>query len=242
MYILAKLVFKSYMPKELEKGMWFVSKHKDVVYGKIYEYLRIHELKQVPQDMDSYIAANGAPVEPYIVQPMRNADDKEQILATPDQIGWWDAEPWNDEADLEDLTPEIVNEWIYGENGEDGEIALEVIQEEDDDDDVIHTTLVLFHGKVTIRHMNFVDDGEEYEDDEDDEENWDDMDDWPDEDEGPEHDGAGFTEDDRIVNGQYRVVDNKEEELVHEEDEWPDWGPEEDEKADYEQRKKEEDL
>ena len=28
-------------------------------------------------------------------------------------------------------------------------------------------------------------------------------------DEGPEYDSAGFTEDDRIVNGQYRVIDNK---------------------------------
>jgi hypothetical protein len=30
-----------------------------------------------------------------------------------------------------------------------------------------------------------------------------------DEDLGPEHDSAGFTEDDRIVNGQYRVISNK---------------------------------
>jgi hypothetical protein len=27
------------------------------------------------------------------------------------------------------------------------------------------------------------------------------------EDEGPEYDGAGFTDEDRIVNGQYRVID-----------------------------------
>jgi len=29
------------------------------------------------------------------------------------------------------------------------------------------------------------------------------------EDEGPEYDSAGFTEDDRIVNGQYRVISNE---------------------------------
>ena len=29
-------------------------------------------------------------------------------------------------------------------------------------------------------------------------------------DEGPEYDSAGFTEDDRIVNGQYRVVSNED--------------------------------
>ena len=31
-----------------------------------------------------------------------------------------------------------------------------------------------------------------------------------DEDLGPEHDSAGFTEDDRIVNGQYRVISNED--------------------------------
>lgn len=29
-------------------------------------------------------------------------------------------------------------------------------------------------------------------------------------DEGPEYDSAGFTEDDRIVNGQYRVISNED--------------------------------
>ena len=29
-------------------------------------------------------------------------------------------------------------------------------------------------------------------------------------DEEPEYDGAGFSEEDRIVNGQYRVIDNKD--------------------------------
>jgi hypothetical protein len=92
MFILAKLVFKSYLPKQLEKGMWFVSKQKDVVYGAVYEYLRVHQLQTVPQDMDSYISSNGAPVELYIVQPMVNPDDVEEILAFPNQIGWWDDE------------------------------------------------------------------------------------------------------------------------------------------------------
>ena len=30
------------------------------------------------------------------------------------------------------------------------------------------------------------------------------------EDDGPEYDSAGFTEDDRIVNGQYRVISNED--------------------------------
>lgn len=180
MFTLAKLVFKSYMPRQLEKGMWFVSKQKDVVYGQIYEYLQLHELTHIPQDMESYIAFNGAPVEPYIVMPTQNKDDKEEILATPDQIGWWDQGDTAD--DLEDLTVQIINAYIYGEDGENGDIALEVFDSEDEEG--IHRNVVFFHNKVTIRHVSFVDEHEYEDDDEDyptehpdDYEDWDEMDD-----------------------------------------------------------------
>jgi hypothetical protein len=180
MFTLAKLVFKSYMPRQLEKGMWFVSKQKDVVYGQVYEYLQLHELTHIPQDMESYIAFNGAPVEPYIVMPTQNKDDKEEILATPDQIGWWDQGDTAD--DLEDLTVQIINAYIYGEDGENGDIALEVFDSEDEEG--IHRNVVFFHNKVTIRHVSFVDEHEYEDDDEDyptehpdDYEDWDEMDD-----------------------------------------------------------------
>ena len=190
MFTLAKLVFKSYMPLRLEKGMWFASKQKDIVYGRVYEYLKLYELTHVPQDMDSYIAINGAPVEPYIVQPMQNPDEPEQILATPDQIGWWDEGDSSD--DLEDITVQIINSYIYGEDGENGDIALEMHEFQDDESGDIYKSLVLFHGKVTIRHVSFVD-----------EDGWDDDD--------PDYDSAGFTSDDRIVEGQYRATLKQDE-------------------------------
>lgn len=189
MFTLAKLVFKSYMPKQLEKGMWFASKQRDIVYGQVYDYLKIYELTHVPQDMDSYIAINGAPVEPYIVQPMQNPDEPEQILATPDQIGWWDQGDTAD--DLEDITPNIINSYIYGEDGDNGAIALEM-----DEDEEGNKRLVLFYGKVTIRHSELVDEflEEDYDDEEGD---WDDMDDWTHDE--PDTDSAGFTDNDRCI-------------------------------------------
>jgi len=179
MFTLAKLVFKSYMPLRLEKGMWFASKQKDIVYGKVYEYLKLYELTHVPQDMDSYIAINGAPVEPYIVQPMTNLDEPEMILATPDQIGWWDEGETAD--DLEDITVKIINDNIHGENGENGLIALEM-----DEDEEGNRRLVLFYGKVTIRHAELVDEFIEYEDYDDEEGDWDEMDDITDHDYNPD--------------------------------------------------------
>ena len=171
MFTLAKLVFKSYMPLRLEKGMWFKKDHSDVLLGNVYNYFTIYELKEIPNDMYEYMSMNGAPVEPYIVMPTQNKDDKEEILATPEQIGWWDQGDTSD--DLEDLTVQIINAYVYGEDGENGDIALEVFDSEDEEG--IHRNVVFFHDKVTIRHVTFVDE-HEYDDDEDDEDWEDDLD------------------------------------------------------------------
>lgn len=200
MYILAKLIFKSYMPKQLEKGMWFKRDHSDVVYGKIYNYITIYELKEIPYDMYEHMSIYGAPVEPFIIQPMNNPDDVEEILVRPEYIGWWESDDGEDDEDgnwtpqvlLEDLSPKLINTWIYGENGDnDGLIALEV------DDETREPLLYEDTNKVMIKQADYVDEGEEDEDWDltssdglEDEEDWDDMDD------EPEHDSAGFTSED----------------------------------------------
>lgn len=174
MFILAKLIFKSYMPKRLEAGMWFKKDHSDVVYGKVYNYFTIYELKETPYDMYEYMSVHGAPVEPFIIMPMMNPDSPQEILATPEQIAWWDQ--GDDSDDLEELTVQLINTYIYGEDGENGDIALEVLDTQDEEG--IHRNVVFFHDKVTIRHVTFVDEHEyEWEDDDEDEEDFDDMDD-----------------------------------------------------------------
>jgi hypothetical protein len=175
MLILAKLVFKSYMPKQLEINMWFKRHHSDVLLGKIHNYLTIYELKEIPRDMEEYISINGAPVEPYIIQPMTNPDDPEEVLVTSDFIGWWEGDEghydddgnWIENIQLEDLSPKIINEWIYGENGDnDGLIALEVNEDREAitylDDEGNDT------GKVIIKQSEYVDEEDDDEEDSDD--------------------------------------------------------------------------
>jgi hypothetical protein len=202
MLILAKLVFKSYMPKQLEINMWFKRHHSDVLLGKIHNYLTIYELKEIPRDMEEYISINGAPVEAYIIQPMKNPDDPEEVLVISDFVGWWESdEGWEDDdgnwvenIQLEDLSPKIINEWIYGENGDnDGLIALEVNEDREAitylDDEGNDT------GKVIIKQSEYVDEEDDDEDTVEEEylENEEPSDDMNDE---PEHDSAGFTSED----------------------------------------------
>jgi hypothetical protein len=167
-------------------GMWFKKDHSDVLLGKIYNYLTIYELKEIPNDMYEYMSVYGAPVEPFIIQPMTNPDDVEEILVRPEFIGWWESDEgeedddgnWTESIQLEDLSPKTINEWIYGENGDnDGLIALEV------DDETREPKLYEDTNKVIIKQSDYVDE----DDDEDtieeeyleEEEYWDDMDDEP---------------------------------------------------------------
>jgi hypothetical protein len=200
MYILAKLVFKSYLPKRMEIGMWFKKDHSDVVLGKVYNYFTIYELKEIPNDMYEYMSINGAPVEPFIVQPMRNRDEREDVLVEPENIGWWEMDEgsydeddnWQPNVTLEDLSPAIINAWIHGENAEnDGLIALEV---DEDGEPLFYDGSI----KVVIRPTDHVNDDEWYDednlldDDDDDEDSWED-DEWPIDDTEP-NDGDHETE------------------------------------------------
>ena len=173
MYILAKLVYKLYVPKQLEKGMRFITKQKDIVYGKVYEYLQIHELIHVPQDMDAYININGFPVEPYIVPQAQNPDDKVKPLVQPEQIGWFVSDEGGHLIDIKDIN-HILEEY-------DGEICIEV--EDTDSDDTDDMKAVLLEGKVIIRTPDDMpdDDIDDWDEtlsdglDDDDDEDWDDY-------------------------------------------------------------------
>jgi hypothetical protein len=120
---------------------------------------------------------------------MTNPDDVEEILVRPEFIGWWEDDNgeedddgnWTPNITLEDLSPKLINDWIYGENGDnDGLIALEV------DDETREPLLYEDTNKVMIKQADYVDEDEDgamdiEEEYLEDEEDWDDMDDDSDE-------------------------------------------------------------
>lgn len=172
MYIIAKLIFESYIPDTLEPGMYFKQRIKDVVFGKVYEYDRIYVLNHKPQDREIYIITNGFPVHPKIVSLTANPDEPAAVLATAPEIGWWDAEPWNDEGNLRDIE---IKDFNYILQEEDGYIEIEVDASVNDDQEEI-IAVELYMGKCTLRIV------QDEEPDYDDYEDWDDMDDLTDDD------------------------------------------------------------
>lgn len=193
MYILVKLIFQSYIPDEIDKTMLFKQRVSEVIYGKVYEYDRVFQMSTIssmsPEDFDSFLQMHGYPVKPVIVSITANPDDNADILATDEQIGWWDDGPHCDE--LRDIELKDMN-FVLQE--EDGVLEMEVrFHRTEDGESVIEP--VLFMDKVTLR----IPTDEELEDEED----WDDMDDNPDDE--PDTDSAGFTEYDRYNPDDYET-------------------------------------
>jgi hypothetical protein len=153
MYEKASLVFKSYMPMQLEKGMLFLGWIRDVPY--------IRSLENVPFDEDEYIFQNGYPVEPYIIYYGNPNLNEEYILAGPEEIAWFD------EGESSDYIIDIEVKH-YNTIIQDYESEIELEIDPNDEDSI---SPLLYEGKITIRYPQeeeFVED--EYT--ESDEERW----------------------------------------------------------------------
>jgi hypothetical protein len=81
MWYPAEISLSSYLPSELEVGMLFVNR---ISVGVVEPYVELFELEEIPEDPDAFMAKNGAPVEILII------NDQGDILASQDDIGFWD--------------------------------------------------------------------------------------------------------------------------------------------------------
>jgi len=148
MFVEAQLVFKSYKPLKLEVGMLFL------IQGQYETYL--HKLEKMPIGFltdEDYFREYGYPVEMYIIDPGNPNLDEEVIIATPEQIGWFDK---GDSAEsVSDITLKNINRII---SGYDGYLLVEMF-EDDEDEDYLYP--ILYDNKVTIRYSDLED---EYDD------------------------------------------------------------------------------
>jgi hypothetical protein len=148
MHFTAELVLKSYMPKQLELGMWFITKLNP---GTRKEYSEIWALDKLPlENMEEFIVKHGAPVEPYLIYD-------EQVIAEPHEIGWWDDGPEFDElrdVELKDINL-IINEW-------DGYVHIEIDEWDFAHEDEVNP--IIYADKVTMSIPDIWDEEEEEDD------------------------------------------------------------------------------
>jgi hypothetical protein len=155
MHHTVELVLKSYMPKQLEIGMWFITK---INPGTLKEYTEIWALNTHPREtLEEFIVMHGAPVEPYLIYD-------EQVLAEPHEIGWWDEGDHVDELRDIELTDInfILSEW-------DGFVDVEIDEWDFAHEEEINP--VMYANKVTMTLVGMYDDYED-DDDDDDEGPW----------------------------------------------------------------------
>ena len=98
MWYPAEFAFNSYFPDELQEGMLFINR---ISVGVIEPYIELFELEEIPEDADAFMAKHGAPVELVII------DDEGDLLASHDEIGWWD--DGDDSDEYRDITLEDIN-------------------------------------------------------------------------------------------------------------------------------------
>ena len=129
MWCVGEFVLKNYLPKQLEEGMLFINR---ISVGVIEPYVELWQLEEVPEDIEEFINKNGAPVELIII------DENEDILASHDEIGWWDEGEHTDE--LRDISIEDINTIL---REYDGYLDIEL------DDDTLEASL--YEDKVLLR-------------------------------------------------------------------------------------------
>jgi len=153
MYLECMLVFKSYKPLKLEKGMFFLT------YAMGVNIVR--QITEVPKDMDEFVSINGYPVEPYIIDPGNPNEDNGYVVATPEQVGWFDEGDHSDK--ISDITVNNIND-IFEHY--DGWIDVEMTETDDEEGEYVP---LLYNNKVTIRMPQEPYDDDDWDDDADDE-------------------------------------------------------------------------
>jgi hypothetical protein len=98
MWMSAEISLSSYLPDELEEGMLFINR---ISVGVVEPYIELFELEEVPEDADAFMVKNGAPVEIVII------DDEGELIASHNEIGWWD--DGDDTDEYRDVTLDDIN-------------------------------------------------------------------------------------------------------------------------------------
>jgi len=139
MYYSVQLMLTNYIPLRIEEGMMF----KNVLFPNTEkEYIELWKINgymtkwaQSALSIDDVFTKIGYPVELSII-------DGDDILATSDQIGWWDEGEYTE--DLRDITLTDINRILLNN----GDVEIDISDEAFGINQIISTILV---SKVILR-------------------------------------------------------------------------------------------
>lgn len=138
MFYQAEIVLKNYIPDTIAPGIFFIVRDET---GESKHPLRLWQIPEDGISQEEYDSAhdfldkNGYPIHLFIIDSIDHS-----ILASQEQIGWFDEGEESDE--YRDITLKDINN-IFGEH--EGLIEIEI----DEKDDIVN--VILEENKVIIR-------------------------------------------------------------------------------------------
>ena len=137
MYIQSNLVFRNYVPSQLEDGMLFITERTMKTLGGDFIYTHVYEMNQVPTDSDNYeefYAEHGYPVHVEIYAQIEDNPDAPLVLvANEDTIGWLEQEDQLSDFSIDDMNAVMLHHsgilGIYMEEDETTELLVPVLEE-----------------------------------------------------------------------------------------------------------------
>jgi hypothetical protein len=156
-----RLIPRNYVPDDIEIGMLFFTD-------------RIIQIEKVPPSREAFLEEYGYPVEFYLVDQDPNLRWS-NILATPQQIGWFDFDPEGE--DFVEINVEHLNLIALEYEGWcQIDVWYNNLDDDEAHDEYIKVMPDLLDGKVVIHTMDFEEEEEEEDDDDSDEYEYDDTD------------------------------------------------------------------
>lgn len=138
------LILENYELEEFFIGQWFTRMSIDG--------LEVYQLTSIPrQSCEEFVEEYGFPVRFKIILKGNPNLNNDVLVATHDQIGWWDSSP-----DSDSLTDISVNDINYVLQEQDGFVFVEMDYDEDTDEIVP----LLFDEKITICPLDYEEDFE----------------------------------------------------------------------------------
>ncbi len=136
-YKIFTIIMESYQPDILFIGQYFIMP---------YEF-EIYQLNHIPKEsIEEYVEKHGFPIKFKLVEEGNPNLNDHQVVATHEQIGWWD-----EDVDSDDLSDINITQLNYILNEQAGLVNIEV----EFDEETNNYIPTLYENKITMCPLDY---------------------------------------------------------------------------------------